>query len=255
MQHTRVLVSEGRRDISHIRNCIIFKPFLCFHSDLTAAVRGRTWKAEDRPRGHTHLQDGQRLPRKCLQVVAGWWDNSVTPAIQKLFVGNERKWKSSCALFRRSTQPPHHRESPVQRRDPTYHQVAGAHGQQNRALRLRPHPTHADLPEGGRRGEWKLLCVWSFLRPTEGNSAAQLPNKKNAQRCISEQTGINEEKDNNLGSTRNCVYFISTPTVSWISKEHWQLQIVHPYSNCMSFWLGIKRLFFHTFWAILPQIV
>lgn len=56
-------------------------------------------------------------------------------------------------------------------------------------------------------------AFWSFVRPTEGNSAAQLPNKKNAQRCISEQTGINEEKDNNLGSTRNCVYFISTPTL------------------------------------------
>lgn len=168
------------------------------------------------------------------------------------------KWeevkKLLCFVFRRSTQPPHHRESPVQRRDPTYHQVAGAHGQQNRALRLRPHPTHADLSEGGRRGEWKLLRVWSFLRPTKGNSAAQLPNKKSAQRCISEQTGINEEKDNNLGSTRNCVYFISTPTASRISKEQWQLQIVHPNTNCMSFWLGIKRLFFFFFLHILSHI-
>lgn len=55
----------------------------------------------------------------------------------------------------------------------------------------------------------------AFLRPTGGNSAAQLPNKRNAQRCASAQTRINEgKKDNKPGSTWNCLYFVLTLTVS-----------------------------------------
>lgn len=62
-------------------------------------------------------------------------------------------WAS--VLLRRATKPSCHRESPVQRVNPPHHQVAGEHGQQNRALRLRTHQTHTHFPERGRRGGWK----------------------------------------------------------------------------------------------------
>lgn len=59
----------------------------------------------------------------------------------------------------RPTEPPRHRQPPVQRLDSAHHQVAGEHSQPIGALCLRTHPPDAHFPEGGGRGGWRFLHV------------------------------------------------------------------------------------------------
>lgn len=92
-----------------------------------------------------------RMDRGFPKTISKKWQEGEAGTFSKLCV--ENFWK--CDVFgrlHRSARPPHHRESPVQRGDSAHHQVAGGHSQPIGALRLRTHPAHANLPEGGGRG-------------------------------------------------------------------------------------------------------
>lgn len=83
--HNIIKVSRSLSPVSrmkkvHLFSAAAFLAILVFRSTFshlisppffTAVVRGSTREAEDCPRRHTHLQNGQRIPSKYLQAVAG----------------------------------------------------------------------------------------------------------------------------------------------------------------------------------------
>lgn len=85
-------------------------------------------------------EEGEKMKRYNLPLTGVW--------------RNYTEWKGAKMCLGRSSEPPHHRKSPVQCLHPSHHQVAGGHVKQDGSFHLWTHEAHAHLPEGSGRGAW-----------------------------------------------------------------------------------------------------